>query len=281
MALPSNPEIPFFTYGLFQPGEPSHRLLQSLLASPATTDRVSGNLFVRDGLPLAVLEPHQHEIQGSVLYFSPASRLNAYELISNFEPASLYRWETTVTLENQIDVNILVARRPCRGHMEPFEGDRWSYREDPVFRHGLRVVADSLLDFGSEPFKSAPPDFFDWPRFFRLQMAYMLLWAVIERYTAFTFGPDLEPMERVRRLGELEKFQLAVSNRVSRKATVTDSRNLDAYQLDSESPKTAAKYYYQIRNNLSHRGKGAWHDGELVRNALRELLQIFEDVLDA
>ncbi len=86
-------------------------------------------------------------------------------------------------------------------------------------------------------------------------------------------------MDRVKRLGSLDQFQVAVRTRVSRTDVVTDSRNLDQYRLDSQSPVAAAQYYYQIRNNLNHRGKGAWNDGELVRKALRELLQVFRDVL--
>jgi hypothetical protein len=110
-------------------------------------------------------------------------------------------------------------------------------------------------------------------------MAYLLLWAAIERYTGFAFGPRLEPIARVERLAALASFQAAVRSRVSRRSVVTDSRTLKSYRLDPESPADAALYYYQVHSNLSHRGKGAWNDGGLVRESLRELLDVFKEVL--
>ena len=279
LALPQDITLPLFAYGSFQPGELCHRRLKPFLALPPTADRVLGTLLVRDGLPLATLESGPYPIEGSVLHFRPDSQRQAYEDIASFEPSELYRWENTITSDRNVKVNILVVRRPSKGHAEQFEGGRWSHRDDPVFREGLRVVAESVREFAQAPFESSPPKTFDWPRFFRLQMAYLLLWAAIERYTAFAFGPALEPMDRVKRLGALEQFQAAVRAHVSRTDVVTDSRNLDSYRLDPQSPAAAALYYYQIRNNLSHRGKGAWNDGELVRKALRELLQIVGSIL--
>jgi len=44
-------------------------------------------------------------------------------------------------------------------------------------------------------------------------------------------------------------------------------------------PSSAVLYYYQVRNNLSHRGKGAWVDGEIIRASLQELKAIFDAVL--
>jgi len=261
------------------PGEPCHQWIQSSLTSPPTPDCVRGTLFVRDGLPLVVLDPLHDSIEGSVHYFKPESQQQTYEQIATFEPRTLYRWQRTFTSNHGIEVNILVARSLDKGHPEPFEGNRWSHRYDPVFGEGLRVVAENVHEFGRESFQSAPPERFDWPRFFRLQMTYLLLWAAIERYTTLAFGPDLSPMDRVKRLGASELFQTEVRAHVKRTSVVTDSRNLDPYRLDPASPADAALYYYQIRNNLSHRGKGTWNDAELVRKALQELLEIFKGIL--
>ena len=55
---------------------------------------------------------------------------------------------------------------------------------------------------------------------------------------------------------------------------IADSRDpADTYRLDQQIRCNGAKYYYQVRNNLIHRGKGTWRDGEIVRQSLTEMLQ--------
>lgn len=62
---------------------------------------------------------------------------------------------------------------------------------------------------------------------------------------------------------------------VRRKHRLFDTRDPDdSYRLDKENPRQSAKYYFQVRNNLTHRGKGAWQDAEIVRQSLQELLTI-------
>lgn len=281
LSPPQNLELPYFAYGLFQVGELCHSRIEPYLSVPPAFDSVRGILFVRDGLPLVSLhDGNDLVVEGSVLHFHGERRREAYDEIAAFEPSAHYRWDTTATVSTGRRVNILVVRSPSKGHPEEFDGSRWSHRDDPVFCVGLRVVSEIADEFGNERFPSSPPDAFDWPRFFRLQMAYLLLWAAIERYTSFVFGPRLEPMAKVERLAALGSFQAAVQSRVSRRSVVTDSRTLRSYRLDPQSPADAALYYYQVRSNLSHRGKGAWNDGELVRESLRELLDIFKEVLD-
>ena len=41
------------------------------------------------------------------------------------------------------------------------------------------------------------------------------------------------------------------------------------------------QYYYQVRSNITHRGKGVAQDYELLRDSLSELLPIFRKVLEA
>lgn len=51
--------------------------------------------------------------------------------------------------------------------------------------------------------------------------------------------------------------------------------------LDVNSPDKALDYYYQIRSNLVHRGKGVPHDHDRLEKSLRELLAIFKMTLNA
>ena len=51
--------------------------------------------------------------------------------------------------------------------------------------------------------------------------------------------------------------------------------------LDPTSPDKAVRYYYQLRSNIIHRGKGVIRDYQLLKNSLAELLPIFREVLKA
>lgn len=51
--------------------------------------------------------------------------------------------------------------------------------------------------------------------------------------------------------------------------------------LVRNSPDRAVRYYYQVRSNITHRGKGVVRDYELLYQSLAELLPIFREVLKA
>jgi hypothetical protein len=76
------------------------------------------------------------------------------------------------------------------------------------------------------------------------------------------------------------RLKKALKRTVARRERVYDSRNpRDHADLDPDRPRSSAKYYYYVRSNLSHRGKGAWKDGEIVRRSLLELQEIIRQVL--
>ncbi len=114
-----------------------------------------------------------------------------------------------------------------------------------------------------------------WQRFFRCQMAYLLLWSILERLSALCFGPGHDPMQRIKQLHELPGMRDLVRQNVQRTDKVSDSRNPDAtYKLDGANAKKCFEYYYQVRSNLSHRGKGMFNEFDKVHCSLRELLTI-------
>ena len=93
-------------------------------------------------------------------------------------------------------------------------------------------------------------------------------------YAALAYGPELDPGEKVKELGEDPLFSAILSTTTNRSDKLFDSRDPEerVRRLESGNPGTSALYYYQVRNNLTHRGKGAWQDGERVRLSLLELL---------
>jgi hypothetical protein len=275
---PLNTSLPFFAYGSLKPGEPAHHQVQQFLSQAPSPAMIDGRLWIRDGLPLLELDsPERRLIEGFLLSFSPELSEKAYATICAFEPRKHYSWREGVMLRDpRVAVNVLVGLKLERGRAVVLEASSWTLRDDPVFSYGLLEVERSISSEAGSGF-----DFPDWPRFFRLQMAYLLLWSAVERYAALLLGPGLEPSARVRSLGRHEVFQAAFRKAdIRRRDQVCDSRDpADVYVLDPANPSKAALYYYQVRNNLSHRGKGAWADGEIVRNSLVELKRILDLIL--
>jgi hypothetical protein len=280
LAVPADVDLPFFSYGAFKPGELAFSQIAPFLSARPESASVSGSLKVRDGLPL-LDSSGGRRVQGFMLAFTKEKRLQAYETICRFEPKTIYLWKETELLSPAVRVNLLVGRKLDRGRAQELEGESWSFRDDPVFTHGMRVVEAATQEWGQHPFDSAPPDHFDWARFFRLQMSYLLLWSIIERYSAFAFGPALSPEAKIKALGGDPGFISALRRHAPAEArNVSDSRDPgERVLLDAADPAKAATYFYQVRSNLSHRGKGAWTDGEIVRQSLVALLTIFKDML--
>jgi hypothetical protein len=272
--------LPFFAYGSFKPGELAFSQIEPYLDGVPLTALAQGSLKVRDGLPL-FLDAEGAESRGYLLRFRTDSWEVAYGIICGFEPSKHYEWKDRTLVAPAVRANILIGKKPGRGGARDLEGTSWSFRLDPVFRYGLCAVREIASRDAEAPFESAPPDAFAWPRFFQLQMAYLLLWSAIERFTAFAYGPALGPVARVDRLGEDQRFAASLRRCVpERGGSVTDTRDPGKkYTLDPTKPGSSADYYYQVRSNLSHRGKAAFRDGEIVRKSLKELLAIFEDML--
>jgi hypothetical protein len=84
-------------------------------------------------------------------------------------------------------------------------------------------------------------------------------------------------------MGRLAPVLVAVKSLDIPERRIFDSRKPSAkpYVLNvRDKPEKAKDYYYAIRSNLSHRGKGAWSDAETVRKSLNELLQVITAVLN-
>ena len=170
------------------------RKLKSTCPANRLPRSLKGHLRVRDGLPL--FDPNgSGNVRGVLLNFSPETGKLAYEKICAFEPKDIpYFWiELTIGAS---PVNVLQGKKIDRGRAIILESNEWTFRMDPVFQYGLQTVEQIAEELAGCSFESVPPENFDWPRFFRLQMAYLLLWSAIERSSAFAYGPALDPIAR-------------------------------------------------------------------------------------
>jgi hypothetical protein len=271
---------PLFAYGLLKPGELAFSLLEPFLCSRDQA-RARGTLWLRDGIPL--LDPDTDgQVGGWLLWFDPARLGEAWEAVCSFEPAKQYRWAVVQAHwgAERTDANVLVGRR-IRAGSAGENVQQWSAARDPVFAEGLdeveRLAEEAAPDGSVRPQPDTPEL---WSSFFRLQAAYLLLWSIIERYTALRFGPGLEPWARVKQLGEDTSFLKAVADAGIEPGVVVDSRDPGRRHQLAADGTGAAEYFYQVRSNLSHRGKSAFQDAQLVHKAVTELRRAMRILLD-
>jgi hypothetical protein len=267
--LPRKLSLPFFAYGLFRPGELGFARLKPLTVS-ATPASAKGSLLVRNGLPIA--DPRGNGIvKGFLLEFDAKSAREAYGRICEIEPDREYRWDEVNT--GEVLANVLWGRAPEKGAVT-LDANEWSGEDDPLFTTALDIVAETLRDNSKFEWDLRP--------LFRLEMAYLLLWSSIERYVSLRYHLGDDVWQKVKNLADEAAFGTGLRTHVPDTASrfiFRADKPEEKVRLDPQNPKHSLEYYYQIRSNLTHRGKGVVKDHDRLRDSLRELLAIFRAVL--
>lgn len=295
--LPPDPELhTFFTYGIFKPGQ-----LGFLRIKDRVEDRelgtVSGQLFERNGAAL-LDTTGTGTVGGFVLLLRDPE--STYCDIEEVEPEAQYEWtQVGVDLQGEyqgksMKANVLVSATPATPREKEIH-DRhpeidcqwWDGTDDPLFTHALTRIKEVLVDTPEALEDSAPETLseFEAKHLFDLQMAYQLLWTAIERYLLLRYADEgtVRRRDRNRMAGE-RSFQEAIEEYVDR--DIDRILNLqypgnEPTELEGSNPEAVLHFYWQLRNNVTHRGKGVRMEYDLLRDSLEELLTIFEEVLDS
>lgn len=277
---PPDPALPFFAYGIFAPGQIAFFQIKSYVRE-TTACSIPGVLRIRDGLPILCAPVRSEGVDGYRIDFNePTDAAAAYDAIQKMEPKSQYYW-TAVN-----DMNVLFGRSPGKGtsEREPYAegGSGWSSWTDPAFEDALELVKQ-VCDEERE-WKDLRP-------FYRLQGAYMVLWSSIERYVSLRYGlgRNDKVVQRVKLLAKESQFAeslRATDPAVARKLTErklfrSDDPGKKAVVFDCCDPEKAIDFLYQVRSNITHRGKAERLDWDLLRHATAELVRIFQDVCHA
>lgn len=279
MNPPDNIELPFFAYGLFKPGQLAFYKIQNLIGSYSQTN-IFGYLKERDGVPIFV-ESDNSLLKGFLIKFKDECEAEGYAKITSLEPKKYYKWIESVTTDN-ITCNVLLGKNPNKGTSD-FENGIWDGKKDPYFNEAL-IEIRSILEDEKNNRPIGPSNF---EAFFRLQMAYLLLWISIERYASLRYNLSETPFKKIMHIADDEIFPILLEKYYSkdkypnRKTVIFKSNNPnDVYKLDPLNAKKSLKYYYQVRSNSVHMGKTIFYDYETIKAALKELLEIFTDILN-
>lgn len=275
--VPEDTTLPFFAYGIFSPGQIAFFQIKNYVRRVADAS-VNGILLIRDGIPILDADA-PGETKGNLIEFNDDEDAElAYRAIEGMEPSTQYRW-----VEDR-NMNVLVGRSPRKGSREMPTKDGhpdWSSWRDPAFNQALDAVRANL----EEPFA-----WDDLRSFYSLQGAYMVLWSSIERYVSLRYGlgRNDQVLQRVKLLAEEDQFRASLR---ATDASATERKLRRLFRSDDPGqaetfkplgrPVKAIDYLYQVRSNVTHRGKEEPLDWDLLHTATTELLRIFEDVLDA
>ncbi len=259
-------DLPFFSYGCFRPGEISFLGIKEFV-SEVKPFSIPGDLVVRDGLTL-YKESNDMIVDGYLISFDKSKQKEAYSFIDSLEPKKLFRWEKKCV--NGLHFNILYGVKPNKGSDDIREANWKSMWEDPFFNAGIEV----LREFNVEPFEwSLKP-------LFKLQMKYMLLWTILERFTFLRYSIGGGPSERNKKLSNNEYFKEGLGLFLKEERNIFNASDPDEkIILNKLDPKSSINYYYQVRCNITHRGKAVTRDHDIVEKSFSELFKITEYIL--
>lgn len=284
VGLPEDQNLPFFAYGIFKPDEIAWARIENFVISFKSSELVDWHLLERNGLPIATRGINR-KLEGYLVDFQDG-RI-PYSMIGEFEPSGEYKWVNVVT-EDGCHCNLLAGVKPHLGSGEE-SIIQWSSSHDPLFYFGMIFVGNVIRSNGPKLSENGPwgNSASDWNSFFELQGAYLTLWSIFERYAAFRYGAEYQPQSesgaskrapsnaKIHETARSQNFLTAInaakidldfavySVRENRKKSVLLEGVLD--------PKKAVDAWYQVRNNLAHRGKAAWKENRLLITAAVDL----------
>lgn len=234
-----------------------------------------GRLLVRDGIPILDTEEKTFHADGDICYFKEAECEEAYGKIIGLEPEKYYTWELQ-EIEG-IKVNLLSGVRAKKGSVVA-ESSFWdSWNDDALFNTAFEIIEEDLPKLGV--------NFIDGKKFLKLQMLYLLLWTSIERYLGLRYSfRGSEISSKIRSLSNNQNFMEILARRTAKstyRVIYSTDRVDDAVKFDSSNAKKSLEYYYQVRCNITHRGKAALGDSALVEKCLVDLTAIYKEFLAA
>lgn len=284
VGLPKNVNLPFFAYGIFKPDEIAWARIENFVISYKTSVVVDWQLLERNGLPIAA-EGINHKLDGYLIDFLDSK--NPYSMIGNFEPSGEYKWVNVVT-EDGFHCNLLAGVKPHLGSDEE-SITRWRSSDDPLFYFGMIFVGRTIRKVSPKLSENGPwgDSASDWDSFLELQGAYLTLWTIFERYAAFRYGAEFQPISesgvsrRAPSNAKIHETALSQNFLIAMDAaeidlcftvySVRENRKKSVLLDGVLNPKKAVDAWYQVRNNLVHRGKAAWKENRLLITAAVDL----------
>lgn len=287
LPVPQNTNLPFFAYGFFKPDELAYNQIRQYSEGQAEDAYAYGYFYEKDGVPILRLcdrNDRGYMVTGSIIKFTRWKQKKAYSVISAMEPPELYRWETIKVFQKgrKKSVNILVysgdgATNGTIPGAERIE-DRsfyWVCRDDPLMGAGMNYLRETYFQPLAECHRGTrkPVPIFSqgfWGKIFQMQMAYVFLWTILDRYKSLKYGLTIGIAKGNEKLASDHYWQDAVQQ--IEDTLQTDPLDLITKGINSlknDFEDTLMDRFYSIRCNAVHRGKAVNNDeGILIQTFL-------------
>lgn len=212
--LPRKTNLPFFSYGIFRPGEIAYHSIEGYVVGRSSKAQVLGETLLRDGVLIVYTSPvlapssaaEQKIANGWLIHFHPEQAEKAYCAISDREPDKLYEWKAVETCDGKW-CNILIGKlRTGAQSLSAAEAtaEEWSSWNDPHFGIALKVIDEEPTS--SEIFNEEK----DLWILYHWQMRYQLIWTIVERFLFLRYGIGRTP-EHFAKISESEWFLEIIS----------------------------------------------------------------------
>ncbi len=281
MDLPSDLQKPFFSYGIFRPGEIAFQIISDYVDINRIEKRtITGQLKLRDGL-LIFDQQGNESVQGYLLFFKAGMELLAYEKIVGLEPDKYYMWNESSS-NFRYEFNILFGKSSNkgvdedRGVNDPILWDNLfdSIWNDPFIKNGFNLL--DVYVKRKMPIKTIYKEF-KWDEescfndYLSYQMFYIFLCSILERIMFLNGGFGAKPSEQLRLFSQdrtlnkvfkllvksqdFPQFKESFQRKIFRSDDPSVSTKWNYVPENVVDIKEALFYYYQLRSNITHRGK--------------------------
>ena len=262
---PGNTKLPFFAYGIFKPGQLAYPKIMNYVEGEPSAEIVDYEMLYRDGIPLIRSEENENlKTSGYLMKFKGPE---AYEIIGGSQSDKLFMWDK-INVNGTLAYALVGVDPDCGSSSNQYDSvSYYNYRQDSFFKEALELIRDTKKEFEES-------DVVNMKDFFKIQMHYMLLWSVIERFCNLTYGYAFIGKNIFNFANEWsfrDKLRL-----ITRKDVVYSSDTLNDKYLDSNNHIDSIFYYYTIRCNVVHKGKTVpKEERNKLKNSLGELYCLF------
>jgi hypothetical protein len=297
MNFPSDITKPFFSYGIFRPGEIAFHLIAEFVDLEKIEIKIiQGSLKLRDGIVL--YDSGSDLVEGYLLFFKEGMERDAYQRIIDMEPGQIYMWNQDKS-KYRNEFNILFGKTIGKGiddEKSATDPIVWKSRfdsswNDPFIINGFKMLDDfaaeeNLISETSTGIKWQEENYFN--QYLKFQMLYLFLSSILERMIflngdfrkeeknsqvlKFANDPTLKKsLELIIEENKFEHFRkewTRVIHKTNDPSSKVEWKHLPDVSIDS---KTAMLYYYQLRSNITHRGKSGMHKFSELESSYYEL----------
>lgn len=213
-------------------------------------------LLIVDGVAIAV-DCQNSLVDGELFSFSDP--VSAYGKVSIFEDVpKTYQWSVISTTAGPANVLVSTSSQYLTRHEK---ASAWTSAQDGLLAYGIPWSYKNLSEIKHMSTSTAQDSDF-WMTYHDLQSTFQLLWSLTERILLFHDGPVKRDENLGHKIGWLKDMQkhpglkaaVAASN-IERGMGVRS--NLDPA---NSNPNRTGEFgfvaWYQMRNNVVHRGKG-------------------------